>query len=322
MNLEQALEHARDVLRHEAAAVESLIARIAPETFGRALELLLGCQGLVVVTGMGKAFQIGQKISATLASTGTPSLPLHAGEALHGDLGRVRPQDVAIVLSNSGRTRECVELLPPLKRLCVPVVAITGNPDSPLGQNADVVLDIGNLDEACPLGLAPSTTTTAMLALGDALALSALQQRAFGPEDFALFHPAGSLGRKLMKVEEVMRRGERNPVVSQDEPLLAALTRITKAKAGAVSVVDGEGKLVGVFTDGDVRRHVMKGTDFSALRLADAMTKNPLSIRVGRLASEAAGVLRERSVDELPVVDAQGQPVGMVDIQDVLGTSL
>ena len=322
MNLDEALAHARDVLRHEAAAIESLIARIQPETFGRALELIVACQGQVVVTGMGKAYQIGQKISATLASTGTPSLPLHAGEALHGDLGRVRSIDLAIVLSNSGRTRECVELLAPLKKLRVPVIAITGNPDSPLGKNAEVLLDIGHLDEACPLGLAPSTTTTAMLALGDALALSVLQQREFGPEDFALFHPAGSLGRKLMKVEEVMRQGARNPVVAQDQPLKAALIRITEAKAGAVSVVDEAGRLVGVFTDGDVRRHVMKGADFATLRLGDVMSTHPLSIPVGRLASEAAGILRERSVDELPVVDADGRPVGMVDIQDVLGTSI
>jgi len=322
VNLDDALEHAREVLRREAAAIESLVARIQPETFGEALRLIRDCEGQVVVTGMGKAFKIGQKISATLASTGTPSLPLHASEALHGDLGRVRPVDVAIVMSNSGRTRECVELLAPLKKLRVPVIAITGNPKSPLGQNADVVLDIGNLDEACPLGLAPSTTTTAMLALGDALALSVLQQREFGPEDFALFHPAGSLGRKLMKVEEVMRQGERNPVVSADQPLKEALNRITRAKAGAVSVVDAGGKLDGVFTDGDVRRHVIKGADFNTLTLGEVMTTNPLCIAVGRLASEAAGILRERSVDELPVVDADGKPVGMVDIQDVLGTSI
>ena len=315
------LEHAREVLRHEAAAIHSLVARIDAEHFGAAVELVLRCPGRVVVVGMGKAWLIGQKISATLASTGTPSFPLHAGEGLHGDLGRACPGDVALVLSNSGRTRECVELLMPLKKRGVKVIALTGDGGSPLAEGSDVVLDLGNLDEACPLGLAPSTTTTAMLALGDALALTVLKCRGFGPADYAFFHPAGSLGRRLMKVEEVMRKGERNPVARESDPIRDALFKITAAKAGAVSIVDASGKLVGVFTDGDLRRHMLAGGRLDERRpVGELMTRSPVSITTGRLASEAAHLLQTKKIDELPVVDEQGRPVGIVDIQDVLGT--
>ena len=314
------LEHAREVLRHEAAAIQSLVARIDAAHFGQAVELVLRCPGRVVITGMGKAWLIGQKISATLASTGTPSFPLHAGEALHGDLGRACPGDVAVVISNSGRTRECVELLDPLKKRGVKVIAITGDAASPLARDADVVLDIGNLDEACPLKLAPSTTTTAILALGDALALTVLRCRGFGPADYAQFHPAGSLGRNLLKVEEVMRKGERNPVARAEDSVRDALFRITAAKAGAVSIVDASGRLVGVFTDGDLRRHLLRGGDLEAHAVGELMTRSPSSIQVGKLASEAAHLLQTRRIDELPVIDAEGRPVGIVDIQDVLGT--
>ncbi len=314
------LDYAALVLRHEATAIEGLVARIRPATFGRAAAMVLSCRGRVVVTGMGKAYLIGQKISATLASTGTPSHALHAAEALHGDLGRVTAGDLALVISNSGRTRECVELLAPLKKLGVPVVAMTGDVTSPLGENAEVVLDIGNLDEACPLGLAPTTTTTAMLALGDALALTVLKHRKFTAEEFAFFHPGGSLGRKLMKVEEVMRKGSRHAVIAQDAPVVDALLEITNARAGSITVTDGGGRLVGIFTDGDLRRHLAKGGALEGLVVADLMTKDPTTIQVGRLASEAAHLIHERKIDELPVVDADGRPAGVVDIQDILGT--
>ncbi|MGE0713795.1 MAG: SIS domain-containing protein [Planctomycetota bacterium] len=312
------LDYAVEVLRHEAAAIHGLEERIRPESFGRAATLILGCSGRVVVTGMGKAWLIGQKISATLASTGTPSHALHAAEALHGDLGRVVKGDVALVISNSGRTRESVELIAPLKRLGVPVIAMTGDPSSPLGQHAEVVLDIGNLDEACPLGLAPSTTTTAMLALGDALALTVLKARDFKQEDYALFHPAGSLGRGLMKVEEIMRAGEDYAVIEQGQPLREALLRITRVRAGAISIVDPAGRLVGIFTDGDLRRQLVKGADLDRLEIGDLMTAGPTTVRVGQLVSEAVRVMRERQFDELPVVDEQGRSVGVLDIQDVL----
>jgi len=315
------LEHAREVLRHEATAIHSLADRVDDASFGAAVRLMLECSGRVVVTGVGKAWLIGQKVSATLASTGTPSHAMHATEALHGDLGRLVAGDVALVISNSGRTREVVELLNPLKQLGAAVIAVTGDRRSPLAEGADVVLDIGDLDEACPLGLAPSTTTTAMLALGDALSLTVLKGRGFAKEDYARFHPAGSLGRKLMKVEDVMRKGERNVVVSEDEPVKAALFRITQVRAGAASVVDAAGRLVGFFTDGDLRRSLIAGGSLDD-RLGDRMTRDPKRVEVGRLAGEAAHVLHELQIDELPVVDADGRPVGVVDIQDVLGTGV
>lgn len=314
------LAYAVQVLQREASAIEGLVARVRHETFGRAAALVLGCSGRVVVSGIGKAWLIGQKISATLASTGTPSHALHAAEALHGDLGRVAQGDVVLLISNSGRTRECVELIGPLKKLGVPIVAVTGDPASPLGESADVVLDIGNLDEACPLGLAPTTTTTAMLALGDALALTVLKHRNFTAEEFAFFHPGGSLGRKLMRVEEVMRKGSRHAVIREDAPVLDALLGITDARAGSITVTDAAGRLVGFFTDGDLRRHLARGGALEGLRVADLMTRTPIRIEQGRLASEAAHLIQERKIDELPVVDAEGRPVGVVDIQDILGT--
>lgn len=315
------LEQAKQILRHEAAAIQGLVGRIESETFGEAAKLILECKGRVVVTGIGKAWLVGQKISATLASTGTPSYGMHATEALHGDLGRVVRGDVALVISNSGRTREPVELLGPLKKMSVPVIALTGNASSPLAEAADVVLDLGGLDEACPLGLAPTTTTTAMMALGDALALCVLEARGFGQADYALFHPGGSLGRKLMRVEEVMRSGEKHAVIEESEPLREALLRITRAKAGAISVTDDQGRLVGIFTDGDLRRQLVAGADLDALKICDLMTRNPTRIEVGKLVSEAHGVMNNRSIDELPVVDSEGRAVGVIDIQDVLGVS-
>ncbi len=321
MNTPQsALAYAIEVLRHEAAAIEGLVGRIEQETFGAAVELMRECKGRVVVTGIGKAWLVGQKISATLASTGTPSYALHAAEALHGDLGRVVPGDVVLAISNSGRTREPVELLAPLKKLGVPVIAMTGDAESPLGKNSDVLLNIGKLDEACPQGLAPTTTTTAMMALGDALALTVMKQRGFSSEDYAFFHPGGSLGRKLMKVEEVMRKDDRHALIEESAMVRDALLRITDARAGAVTVVDADGKLVGIFTDGDLRRRLVKGASLDAQRVQDLMTKNPRSIAVGKLASSAAHLMKELKVDELPVVDADGRPVGVVDIQDILGT--
>jgi arabinose-5-phosphate isomerase len=318
--IQATLEYARDVLRHEATAVKSLVDRIDLSFFS-AVDAFLECKGRVVVSGMGKAWLIGQKISATLASTGTPSLALHAAEAFHGDLGRLCADDVIIVLSNSGETREICQLLDPIKKIGARVIALTGNRTSTLAQAADIVLWIGDLDEACPLGLAPSTTTTAMLALGDALALAVLKRRGFGPEDYALYHPGGSLGRKLMKVEEVMRRGARCPIIEATRTVREALLSITEARAGAISVIDAEGQLVGIFTDGDLRRHFAREPNVD-VPIGIVMTKKPLTIAPGRLASEAARVLRERKIDELPVVDEQGRPVGMVDVQDILAVGL
>jgi arabinose-5-phosphate isomerase len=314
------LAYAIEVLRHEAAAIEGLVGRSDEETFGASVRLMRNCTGRVVVTGIGKAWLVGQKISATLASTGTPSHAMHAAEALHGDLGRVVPGDVVLVLSNSGHTREPVELLGPLKKLGVPVIAMTGDPESPLGTNSDVVLNIGKLDEACPQGLAPTTTTTAMMALGDALALTVMKQRGFSSEDYAFYHPGGSLGRKLMKVDEVMRKGDRHALIGEDAPVLEALSRIGAARAGAITVVNADGKLVGIFTDGDLRRRLVKGMSLDEQVVKDLMTPDPKCVKVGMLATSAAHVLHELKIDELPVVDADNRPVGIVDIQDILGT--
>lgn len=311
------LEEARDVLRAEAQAIEALAGRLGPE-FLKAVETIRACRGHLVVTGMGKAGLIGQKISATFASTGTPSIFLHPAEAYHGDLGRVVREDVVLVLSTSGETGEVVRLLPPLRHIGASILAITSSRDSTLGRNADLVIELGRIEEACPLGLAPSASTAALLALGDALAFCVLTARGFDREKFAFYHPGGELGRKLMKVADVMRTGERNPVASEETPLTEAITCITRARAGAVSVVDSRGRLVGIFTDGDFRRRMSQDPRLISARLRDVMTRSPLTIGPDRLASEALKILRERKIDELPVVNERGEPVGMLDVQDLL----
>jgi arabinose-5-phosphate isomerase len=315
------LAFAREVLDLEARAIAGLAERI-DERFLDAVRLVLRCKGRVVVTGMGKPGLIGQKISATLASTGTPSYALHPAEALHGDLGRVVKQDVLLVISNSGETDEIVQLLPLVKKLGAKIIAITGKRDSTLGRHCDVLLDIGPIEEACPLGLAPTTSTTAMLALGDALALAVQKERQWTPEEYAFYHPGGSLGRKLLKVDEVMRKGGANPLIPQDRTVKEALFAITEARAGAISCVDADGRLAGIFTDGDLRRHLATEPNVEAETIANVMTRNPITIAPDRLAAEAAQVLRERRIDELPVVDADGRPVGMIDVQDLLAVGL
>ncbi len=315
------LDYAREVLRSEATAIQSLAERLNG-TFLEACRLILKCKGRVVVTGMGKPGLIGQKISATLASTGTPSYALHPGEGLHGDLGRIVKQDVLLMVSNSGETDEIVRLIPPVRKIGAKIVAITGRKDSTLAQNCDVLLDLGPIEEACPLGLAPTTSTTAMLSLGDALALAVQKERQFTPEEYALYHPAGTLGRKLMRIEEIMRKGAANPIIPQDRTVKEALFAITEARAGAISVVDKHGLLVGIFTDGDLRRHLAGEPNVEAATIGRVMTKSPITVGPDRLATEAARVLREHRIDELPVVDADGKPVGMVDIQDLLAVGL
>lgn len=318
---EDTLAYAKEVLRHEADAVRALVDRI-DEHFEQAVEAVLHCKGRVVVTGIGKPWLIGQKISATLASTGTPSLSLHAAEAVHGDLGRVVRDDVVLLLSNSGETSEIVQLLDSLKKIGAKIIAMTGNRASTLARAADIVLWIGKLDEACPMNLAPSTTTTAMLALGDALALTVLDRRDFDREDYYLFHPGGSLGRQLMKVEELMRRGARSPVIDETHTVKEAIEAITEARAGAIAVIDKNGKLAGIFTDGDLRRHLKVEPNVAAHKIGDVMTRSPRTIGPDQLASEAARILREKKIDELPVVDADGRPIGMIDVQDILAAGL
>ncbi len=313
------LEEARGIIRLEVAALKAMQERLGPD-FNRAVELIYNCKGRVVVTGVGKAGLVGQKVSATLASTGTPSHWMHAVEARHGDLGRVRPDDVVLALSNSGET-EVAQLLPALKKLNVPIIAITGDPKSTLARYADAVLDIGEVEEACPLGLAPSSSTTAMVVMGDALALTVFRMRKWQPEDYAFYHPGGELGRRLMKVKEVMRKGARNPVAAADVTLRQALAVMSgEGSPGAVSLVDEDGRLVGFFTDGDLRR-LMRDGDAEALDrpVSDVMTRDPRAIITAEsLVAEAYRLLRDFRIDQVPVVDEGGRPVGILDVQDWL----
>lgn len=320
MSDSEILDLGTQVLRAEAQAVNSLLSRL-DDGFVAAVRLILESTGHVVVTGMGKSGLVGMKISATLASTGTPSHFLHPAEAIHGDLGRVMERDVVLALSNSGETREVLELIPALKKQQVTLLAITGREDSTLARQADALLCIGRVEEACPIRMAPSASTTAMLALGDALALTVSDQRKFTQEDFARFHPGGKLGRQLMTVREIMRTGDAVAMVSEDERLLELLDAITRARAGAAMVVDRDGRLSGIFTDGDLRRHCARGGQFTTLA-RDLMTRDPHFIAPDRLASEALGRMKEYRIDELPVVDADRRPVGMVDIQDLVAADV
>jgi arabinose-5-phosphate isomerase len=319
------MAYARSVIEAEAGAVHGLVARLGAE-FEKAARMIYGCgRGTVVMSGIGKAGIIAEKISATLCSTGTHSIFLHAAEAIHGDLGRVRPGDLAVVLSYGGETDEVSRLVQQIKKLGVVIIGMTGRKTSTLGRYADVVLDLGEIEEACPLGLAPSATTTAMLALGDALALTVLKMRKFGREEFALYHPGGSLGRKLLKVEEVMRSGENFPVARDNlsvREVLLSLTEI-KRRSGAAVLVDAAGKLSGIFVDADLRRLLTVGDGAVLDRpVAEVMTKKPLCIETGRLASEALHIINQHHIDELPVVDGDGKAVGLIDIQDLLSVGL
>lgn len=314
------LRRAAEVIRIEARTIEGLEDRIGP-AFSEAVDFLLGCDGMVVVTGMGKAGLVGAKISATLASTGTPSLSLHPAEALHGDLGRVRRQDVLLALSNSGETDEVKALVPAVKRLGATVIAMTGQTDSGLARVADCVLDIGSVPEACPHGLAPTASTTAMLALGDALAMVVQEARGFGKEDYALFHPAGSLGRRLLRVDEVMRQGEELPLAPEVTPLRSVVRTMgeTKGRPGAALIVAKDGRLAGIFTDGDLRRILLQEREGTLDDPVDEhMARTPVTVGPDQLLEEAVRILREGRKDQVPVLDADGRPVVLLDVQDVL----
>ena len=317
------VDYAREVIRAEAEALAQLPARLNG-AFARAVEMVLACPGRVVVTGMGKPGFIAQKISATFASTGTPSLYLHPAEALHGDLGRLVPGDLVLALSNSGETDELLRLLPAIRRLGAPIVAMTSGTRNSLADRADVVLEIGPVPEACPLGLAPTASTVALLAIGDALAMAVQHRRGFSPEQFASLHPGGALGRQLLRVREVMRTGARNPTVRFDTPLreTAAVMTRTEGRPGAASVVDAQGKLIGIFTDGDLRRLVQRGEVDFARPVSAVMGKSPRTVGPDDLATSAAEMLRHSQVDQLPVVDDVGRPVGLLDVQDLLAARL
>ena len=311
------LERAREILEIEANAVLALGDRL-DESFVRAVEFILGCRGRIVVTGMGKSGAIGRKLAGTLASTGSPALFLHPAEGVHGDLGMVTSQDVVIALSNSGETEEITSILPVIKRIGAKMISMCGREDSVLGRYSDVFLDTSVEREACPLGLAPTTSTTAQLALGDALALVVMEARKFSAEDYALFHPSGTLGRRLtMRVSDVMRSGDRMAIVSADDIVRDVLFAITKAGAGAAVVADDKGTMLGIITDGDVRRHMLNDENCLRLRASEIMTSGPKTVSPDQLAVEGLRLLETFKIGEVPVIDVEGKPVGMLMMKDL-----
>lgn len=318
------LKRARETLQLEGQAIAALADQIGPD-FARAAAAVFECRGKVVLTGMGKAGIIAQKISGTLASTGTQSIYLHPADALHGDLGRVAPGDVVIALSHSGSTDEIVRLLDHIKGRGAQLIALTSFVDSPLGRHADITVSYGRIEEACPLGLAPTVSTSCMLALGDALAMTVMQMRNFQSEDFAAFHPGGTLGRQLLKVEETMilSRDERLRVVDDSLTLAEALAEGEKAtrRVGAMLLVDAQGQLSGILTDADLRRAMIKHRDEGILHrpVREFMIRDPKHIHLGELASVAQAMMNRYRIDELPVLDDQSRPVGLIDVQDLLG---
>jgi arabinose-5-phosphate isomerase len=313
---------AKKVLRMERDALSSLMTRIDSD-FEKAVNAIYSTKGRVIVTGLGKPGFIAQKISATLSSTGTPSHYLHPAEALHGDLGRITKDDIIIALSNSGETEEFIKFLPIVKKIGARLIAMVGNTKSTLARNADFIINTYVKREACPLGLAPTTSTTAMLAMGDALAVALLEKKGFREKDFAFFHPGGILGKRLLlKVGDIMRTGHANPIVRESRSIKEVLLSITKARAGSASVVDGKGKLVGIFTDGDLRRHLETDADIIHRSVRDLMTRKPTVTKKERLAAEALEILRSKGLDELPVIDERGRPIGLLDVQDILKAGL
>lgn len=313
---DSALQLARQVIAIEAQAVAALADRIDAD-FMRAVDLLLGCRGRVVVSGIGKSGHIARKIAATFASTGTPALFVHAAEAAHGDLGMVAGGDVFVALSYSGESAELLTVVPIVKREGTPMIAMTGRVGSSLARHADVHLDCRVDKEACPLNLAPTSSTAAMLALGDALAIACLDARGFGPEDFARSHPGGALGRKLLtRVADIMRTGDAVPSVPIDASVMDAVHEITRKKIGMTAIVDGDGRVAGIFTEGDLRRLLERAGDVRALRIADVMTRDPLTVRPGQLAAEAAELLDRTLRNQLLVVD-DGRLVGALHMHDL-----
>lgn len=316
------IKRAKEVLDIEAQAIKLLKSRLG-SCFIKALEIIFKSKGRVIVSGMGKTGIIAQKFSATLASTGTPSLFLHTAEAIHGDLGKVTSEDVVIILSNSGATEEMKQLLPILKKIGSPIISLTGNSKSILAKYSDVVLDVSVKKEACPLGLAPTASTTATLAMADALAVCLLEKKNFKEKDFAFFHPGGALGRRLLlTVEDIMRRGQANAIVSEDKKVSQVLFAITRARAGSAIVVDKNGRVKGIFTDGDLRRHLESDKNLTKRAIKEVMTKNPTVVKKDMLAAEAMRILQAKRIDEVPVVDNNMHPLGLLDVQDLLKAGL
>lgn len=316
------IEQAKRVLRIEADAIARLIDRI-DSGFLAAVDMIINCKGRVVVTGMGKSGHVGNKIAATLASTGTPALFLHPAEGIHGDLGMVTRGDVIIAISNSGETEELTRMLPSLKRIGIKIIALTGNKESTLARNSDVVIDVGVAEEACPLGLAPTASTTATLAMGDAIAVVLLDKRGFREEDFACYHPGGSLGKRLLlRVRDLMHIGDAVPKVVENTLIKDAIYEISSKKMGITSVVDAQGRLVGLVSDGDLRRWMERtektGENLLTKKAQEIMTKNPKVIQPEALAAEAVSIMESNSITCLLILDKERKPEGVIHLHDLL----
>ncbi|THE11029.1 KpsF/GutQ family sugar-phosphate isomerase [Bacillus timonensis] len=308
----------KEVLEKEAYAILELHDSVG-QSIENAIDLILECKGRLIITGIGKSGIIGRKINATMASTGTPSLFLHPAEGLHGDLGMVTSDDLLLAISNSGESDEVLQMLPSIKKIGAKIISITKKPYSTLALKSDIVLSIGNVQEACPLGLAPTSSTTVTLALGDALAIALLEARGFKKEDFALFHPAGSLGRKLLlTVNDVIEDTKHNPVVFETATVKEALFQMTAQGLGGVSVINKEGKLIGILTDGDIRRALAKSNTVFDMDVAELLNPKPISIQQGALAEEAVQLMEKNEVNVLPVVDLANRPIAMVQVRDLM----
>jgi arabinose-5-phosphate isomerase len=316
------LENGRDVIRKEAEAVAELAERL-DDNFVKAVELILKSKGRVIVTGMGKSGLVAKKVAATLTSTGISAIFLHPAEGVHGDLGMVRSEDILIAITKSGATEELYQILPAIKRIGVKIILFTGQVDSPLSAKCDIVLDCSVKSEACPNNLVPTSSTTVSLVMGDALAIALLQERNFSPEDFAYLHPGGTLGKRLlMKVEELMHVNSEIPIVHPDMAIKDTILEITSKRMGAALVVDDTNKLVGIFTDGDLRRLVEKDTNFFISKTGDVMVKGPKTISQHAILDEALAIMEKYSIMVLPVVDKNKQPVGIIHLHDILKSKL
>lgn len=311
------LARARRVLDVEEAALRALRERLGPE-FGRAIETLLACRGKVIVSGVGKSGIVARKMAATFSSTGTPAVFLHAGEGSHGDLGALARGDVLIAISYSGETEEVLRVLPLARRFAVPLVAMTGRAGSSLGRAGDVTLDVSVPEEACPHNLAPTSSTTVTMALGDALAVALLEERGFTADDFALYHPAGSLGRRLLRVGDLMHGGEAMPLVPVNAPLDATLVEMTSKRLGVTGVIDADGVLAGIVTDGDLRRGLAAAVDIRTLRASDLMTRNPKTIAADAIGGKAVAVMEQHRITSLFVLADDRRPVGVIHLHDLL----
>jgi arabinose-5-phosphate isomerase len=322
MDRARLLALAERVLRLEAEAVLALATRL-DDRFVAAVELIARCRGRVIVTGMGKSGLVGRKVAATMASTGTPAYFLHPAEGVHGDIGMVARDDVVVALSNSGETDELLAVLPALKRLGVPMVLLTGGLASSLAKQADVVLDVGVREEACPMNLAPTSSTTAALAMGDALAMALLELRGLRPDEYAALHPAGVLGWKaFVKVKDVMRTGEAVPIVAETATMKEALEEMTAKRRGMTTVVDSAGRLVGIVTDGDLRRLQLAGGSLLDRRVADCMSRNPKRIDADELAAKALGVMEAHQITSLVIADGDGRPHAFIHLHDILSSKI